>query len=347
MKILIIAPNWLGDLIISCSLAKLLKLINPQATITFAIRKNLADIGNRMKEVDFVIPLNSVSGQFGLYEQIKFSKTIKKKYDWAIILPITFKSALAPFFAGIKKRTGFLGEYRYGMINEIIKKEHRLGKIKNHTQQAIYLSLLNTDTKKLSDQQKNSIAPSLVISQENQKRLIKKFALKQEKPIVAFAMGSQYGKAKRWQVENFGQLAKKCLESNFQILLLGSPSERELAKKLLSEFDLGSENLIDAIGQTSLEDTVDLLALSHTLVTNDSGLMHLAAATGTKIVAIYGSTSPNLTPPLAIKNNQIKIFKSDLECSPCLKRECQFNHYNCLKQTKPIDVFNEILSFGE
>ena len=333
MNILLIAPNWLGDLIMSQSLIKWLKIHYKPQKIDMLAPKSIADAVIRMPEVNQVISHNWQSGKLNLAERFKCAKKIQNRYDWAIILPVSFKSALIPAFAKIPKRTGFLGECRYGLINDVIDAPHKLGKNKNLTQRAIYLSLLKVNEMQLSEKEKQQIIPQLEVDAVNQNRLNPEFQINPNKKLIAFAMGSNYGQAKRWSIANFGSLAQKLIEQNCQILLLGSNKERQLAVDFLKNKKIDPKQVIDAIGKNSLAKSLDLLSLCSVLVSNDSGLMHVANALKVKTIIIYGSSSPVFTPPLAHNESQATIFKSNLPCAPCFERTCRYSHYNCLKQT--------------
>ena len=151
--------------------------------------------------------------------------------------------------------------------------------------------------------------------------------------------GAEYGEAKRWPVENYALLATKLSQQGFQVWVLGSEKDQTAALKIAD-----GKSILNLCGKTRLEDTIDLLSVCKSAVTNDSGLMHIAAAVDISLVAIYGSSTPDYTPPLT---NKAKIQYLGLECSPCFKRECPLGHTNCLKNITVDDVFKNIIAISK
>jgi heptosyltransferase-2 len=314
-KILIIAPNWVGDIVMSQTLFKMLK-DKYQNNLILDILANdwTEDILKRMPEINNIIISPFKHGKLALIKRIKFGIQLKKnRYDQVFILTNSFKSAIIPFFANIKKRTGFIGEFRYFLINDIYK----LDKIKLPRLVDRFCYLMNQGQNKIN-------IPSLIIDQNNQQILLEKYNLK-DKNLIIFAPGAEYGPAKRWPINNFIDLATLLIEKNYYIIILGSKKDKKFADEITQK--VNNINILDLTGSTKLSDTVDIISLAKYTITNDSGLMHIAAATKTKTLAIYGSSSPNYTPPLSKNANIIKI---DIECSPCFSRTCKFKHYNCL-----------------
>ncbi len=183
--------------------------------------------------------------------------------------------------------------------------------------------------------------PKLEIDSQNQQRLLAELSLSVEKPVVGIMPGAEYGPAKRWPLKNYADLARQLIGKGNQVWLFGSAKDRQACEEIL---DAASDGVVDLSGKTSLEDAVDLIAATELVVTNDSGLMHIAAATGRNLVAIYGSSSPAYTPPLT---DRATVVYLDLECSPCFERECPLGHYRCLKDISVERVVDSCLSRGE
>ena len=181
--------------------------------------------------------------------------------------------------------------------------------------------------------------PQLSIDAENQNILMKKFAIDRNKPIIAFCPAAEYGPAKRWPPEYFAKLAGM-LKEDVQVVILGSKNDDAIAKDILQQF-VGVVKIINLCGETSLVDTADILALSSCVITNDSGLMHIGCAVDADVIAIYGSSSPDFTPPLSSKAEITKIV---LDCAPCFQRTCRFEHYNCLRLITPGVVLYKVQS---
>jgi len=230
-----------------------------------------------------------------------------------------------PFWAGIPRRTGFLGEYRYFFLNDIkLLDKSRLPQMTDR-----FLVLADAG-------QSDMHSPRLITDSENQNRLLKRFGLKQDRPIIAFCPGAEFGDAKKWPKAHFGTLGRQLVGEGYDIWLLGGPGDQDTATDIAA--DIG-EGCVDLAGATTILDAIDLIGLADRVVTNDSGLMHVAAAVGTRLVAIYGSTSPSFTPPLT---KEAGIASMQLDCRPCFKRQCPLGHKNCLNQLMP-DQVRELL----
>lgn len=323
MKILIFGPSWVGDMVMAQVLFKHLKSrYGADATIDVVAPKWSHGILSRMDEVRKAIALDAVHGKFGFKIRKELGISLRdEKYDRAIVMPITWKSALVPFFAKIPVRSGFLGEMRFGLINDIKKLDKKAMPLMVER----YIAL---------DERGATIEnPSLRVDANNQQRLIAKLGLDLSKPIVAFFAGSEYGPAKRWR--GFKDLAKLLVESGKTVWIIGSNKEIELGEEIKDV----SSDVVNLCGKTSLEDAVDLIALCKQAVCNDSGLMHIAAAVGVEVVVIYGSSTPEHTPPLTDKK---KIITLGLECAPCFKKVCPFGHTDCLEKISAQMVFERI-----
>lgn len=328
-KILIIAPAWVGDLVMAQTLFKLLRSkYQSGLTLDIFASKFLHPIISRMPEIDNIIENSFQHKELKLRQRIRFGLNLrKKKYDEVIILPNSIKSAIMPFFAGIKKRTGFIGESRYILINNYYKLDKTILPLMIDR----FCALANEGNKVIDIN-----FPLLKIDTNNQGILRRQFNLDKNKIMIAFCPAAEYGLAKRWPPEYFARLAN-LLDSNiYQIVILGSKKDKEIAEQIL---ECSNFPIVNLCGKTDLKDVVDILALCEHTITNDSGLMHTAASVNSHIIAIYGSTSENFTPPLT-KNAE--IVKINLECSPCFARTCKFGHYNCLKMILPEMILEKI-----
>ena len=332
-KILIVGPAWVGDMVMSQTLFKMLKLqYGDSLQLDVLANAWASDMLSRMPEVNKIIPNPFKHKEFNLLKRIKLGISLRKEsYDQAFILPNSLKSAFIPFFADIKKRTGFVGEMRYGLINDIYK----LNKINLPLMIDRFCALANNGNKP-----KNIEFPQLTIDSHNQAILLNKFNIDNNKPIIAFCPAAEYGLAKRWPPVHFATLADKLTALNYQILIFGSNKDVDISKQII-ELCNNKNNIINLCGETSLIDVIDLLAKSQYVISNDSGLMHIACAVGAKVIAIYGSSSPNFTPPLSHKAQTVQI---NLDCSPCFERTCRFGHYHCLTQISPKTILDIIQS---
>lgn len=325
-RILVIGPAWVGDMVMAQSLFMTLEQTRDGPLIDVVAPPWSLPLLARMPQVDKGIGLPVKHKQLGLGKRWRLGRRLRdNKYDQAIVLPRSHKAALVPFFAGIPRRTGYRGELRYGLLNDIRQLDKS---ILNQTVQR-YVAL---------GQEGNATAPpaipapALEIDVANQHELLGRLGLNTDKPIVAMMPGAEYGPAKRWPTEYFAELAQKLAGQGKQVWVFGSAKEQPLGEQIAI-----AGGIINLCGKTELVDVVDLLALCDNAVTNDSGLMHVACATGTKVIAIYGSSDPAYTPPLS---ESARIIYQGLECSPCFERVCPLGHTNCLNNIKPEEVFD-------
>jgi heptosyltransferase-2 len=294
----------------------------------------------RMPQITNTIEMPVGHGQLGLGVRYQLGKQLRaRQYDQAIVIPRSWKSALIPFFVRIQKRTGYRGEMRYGLLNDIRSLDKDL--LAKTVERYVNLGSDN-DGFYNSKHAPDTSYPVLEVDQENQKILLDKLNLSLDIPAIGFMPGAEYGEAKRWPPSYFAALAQKLMEDGYQIWIFGSEKDRPVAKEITSK--VATNGIVDLSGQTRLEDVIDLIALCNKVVTNDSGLMHIAAAVGTEMVAIYGSSTPDYTPPLS---DQAKVMYLRLECSPCFKRECPYGHYKCLMNITVDHVFSACEKAGD
>jgi heptosyltransferase-2 len=319
-KILVVAPSWIGDMVMSQTLLKLLKAqYHDNCQIDVLVNDWARDVAMRMPEVTKVHLNPFKHGELALGQRIALGRRLRHEhYDQAFVLPNSWKSALIPFMAAIKRRTGFIGEVRYGLLNDF----YRLDK------QALPLMVDRFCALANHGQKPSSIPyPQFTIQPAAQHELVANLQLDLTKPLVCLCPAAEYGPAKRWPTASFAKLSQLLIAAGFQVWLMGSAKDRAISQEIVAKAT-PQPDLIDLCGKTSLVAAFDLLALAKVVVTNDSGLMHVACAVGTKVVAIYGSSSPNFTPPLS---DQARILQLEgLSCAPCFARTCKFGHYNCL-----------------
>ncbi len=338
-KILILGPAWVGDMVLAQSLFKTLKANQPDCIIDVAAPAWTLPLLERMPEVSGKIALPFKHGELAFFERIKFGRTLKNKgYTQAIILTNSFKSALLPFAAGIKKRTGFLGEMRVGLINDI----RPLDKIKLKKTVERFVSL---GLKKDQNLPENIPNPQLNSDPEAAWILAYSLGVKQDKSkilghkILGLCPGAEYGEAKRWPAEYYAEVANEALNKGWQVWLFGSDKDVAVTASINQ---LTQNKCQDLGGKTKLGEAIDLMALCDTVISNDSGLMHIAAALDKKLIAIFGSSDPTHTPPMSTK---AVIEYLALECSPCFKRECPLKddaHLACLKKITPQIILTKI-----
>lgn len=351
-KILIVAPSWVGDMVMAQTLFKILKNQNPmdaedkprhvetlEVCIDVLAPAWCESLLRFMPEVSHIITMPLGHGQFDLKQRYQIGKSLKKNaYDEAIVLPNSWKSALIPFFARIPIRRGWLGEWRYGLLTEI----RRLDKTRYPKMIERFAALAFPARHTLP----NALPyPALQLENAEIQATVQKFGLVLDKPVLALCPGAEYGPAKRWPPEYFATVAAEKIQSGWQVWLFGSQKDTEIAQRI--QTNLGKDRAaacVNLVGRTHLEEAVRLLSQSTVVVSNDSGLMHVAAALQKPLVVIYGSSDPRFTPPLC---KSVSILKLDLPCSPCFQRECPLIHMNCLKQLHPEEVLRAINTLSE
>lgn len=330
-KYLIVGPSWVGDMVMAQSLFITLKERDKEAIIDVIGPNWSSPILARMPQVRNAITLPTGHGEWGISTRRKLGKSLRSEhYNHAIVMPRSWKSALVPFFANVKHRVGFTGEQRYVLLNE----RRKLDK-----------SVLNQTVKRFTSlglpaadayPPETLPHPALRVDLDNQKALFNTYQLA-DRPAIALMAGAEFGPSKQWPIAYFHELAKKSIEAGYQIWVLGGPKDAEDGDNITKGLGEFAFNLC---GKTKLVDAIDLLSAAEKAVSNDSGLMHVAASVGTEVHGIYGSTSELFTPPLTENKT---IHNLHLECSPCFKRTCPLGHTNCQNQLTPDIITRSVL----
>ena len=331
-RCLIIGPSWVGDMMMAQSLFIALKQQYPALVIDVLAPNWSLPLLGVMPEVSEGIELPFQHGELNLKGRYQLAKSLKARhYDWSIVLPNSFKSALIPFWAGISRRTGFKGELRYGLLND--RRELDKQQLPMTVQRFVALAY-TPDTYPIQYS-----APHIELPKTQLIQVQKQFKLNPQLPLLALCPGAEYGEAKRWPANYFATVAEQLLAKGWQVVLLGSNKDQAVCEQIVSHVTQ-THNLWNVAGKTTLLEALTLLALSTKVLSNDSGLMHMAAAVGTSVIALYGSTDPSFTPPL---HPQAQIISLNLECSPCFKRTCPLGHMNCLNQLLPTQVLSHLV----
>ena len=322
-QMLIIGPAWIGDMIMAQTLFKLLKQRTPDLEIDVLAPTWTKPLLDRMSEVREALNSPFGHGELRLKGRYRLGVAFQDRhYDQAIVLPNSYKSALIPWFAKVPCRTGWVGEMRYGLLNDIRSLDKK--RLPLMIQRFISLGL-KKDEPFPSELQK----PELRISESNLNTTLNSFSLSVQRPILALCPGSEFGPSKQWPIAYYAEVAEAKLAEGWQIWLFGSVKDKFITDSIVSLVSGSIENLA---GMIQLSEAIDLLSLASLVVANDSGLMHISAALQRPLVAVYGSTSPDFTPPLSA---QAKILKLTLSCSPCFKRHCLYGHHRCMEKLTP------------
>ena len=303
-RLLVVAPNWIGDALMAQPLLARLREKEPELEIDVLAPDWVAPVLRRMTEVREVIAAPFRHGALQLGSRWRIARELRARgYRQAIVLPNSWKSALVPFLARIGLRSGYVGEARYGLLNLLYREAE--GSMSEH-----YARL--ADAPGYASREPLA-APKLRVEPQRIAATQAKFGL--AAPYAVLCPGAEYGPAKRWP--HFADLAAR---SPLPAVLLGSKNDLPACE------GIAGRNLA---GETNLDEAIDLIAGASFVVSNDSGLMHVAAALDRPLVAIFGSSSPERTPP---QSAAARVLWLRLECSPCFARECPLGHLRCLRE---------------
>lgn len=325
-RILIISPNWIGDAVIAQPLLQLLKKRNPATPIDVLAPTWVAPVWRAMGEVDTVIESPFKHGVLQLRERWDFAQRLRqRRYAEAYVLPNTFKFALIPWLAGIPRRIGYRGEMRYGLLNEM----HHDTPGAPRPMVSLYAALADAPVP-VAPPPSVLPRPTLIISATQADESAARLGLQTGSPLIAFAPGAEFGSAKRWPAAHFARLAQIIRQAYpaAQIMLLGSAKDRVACDEITAIVP----DLQNFAGVTTLDQAIALLAKADAVVSNDSGLMNIASALNRPIIAMYGPTDSNNTPPFS---DVAKALSLNLECAPCRQRECPLGHHDCMEKLLP------------
>ena len=326
-KILIVGPSWVGDMVMAQSLFITFKQQNPDCVIDVLAPGWSRPILARMPEVNRSIDMPVGHGSLMLGERRKLGHSLRsEKYDQAILLPNSLKSALVPWFAKIPLRTGWKGEMRYGLLNDLRQLDKERYPLMVQRFDALAYPQGATLPEKLP-------APALQIDPARLPALKEQFALNSERKVLALCPGAEFGPAKRWPEQHYAAVAEQKISEGWQVWLLGSGKDQPVAEDIIALLPQEQKGFATNLaGITQLEDAIDLLAAADAVVSNDSGLMHIAAALNRPLAVVYGSTSAKFTPPLS---GNVATLSIPVDCGPCFKRECPLQHMKCLNDLEP------------
>lgn len=331
-KVLIIGPAWVGDMVMAQTLFRFLKLQHLEVIIDVVAPRSTASLLASMPEVRSAIPLPIAHGELGFKTRYALGKSLRREaYDQAIVLTNTFKSALIPWFANIPLRTGWKREMRGALLNDcrtLDKEKYPL-----MIERFVALGLPENATLPMLD----SVWPQFSVKQARVVDALEKVKIElSEKPILALCPGAEFGPSKRWPEAHYAEVAKEKLAAGWDVWLFGGPNDKDVTEAIQN---LTENQCVNLAGKTSLPEAICLMSLATAVVTNDSGLMHIAAALKKKCVVLYGSSSPDFTPPLA---TDAVVLRTGIECSPCFERECPLGHWKCLRELDPKRVITAL-----
>lgn len=355
-KILVVGPSWVGDMVMAQALFREIKqreIKQRELSPLHATQESPCEIDvlapawsrpllERMPEVHRAIDMPLGHGAVGIGERRRLGHALRSEnYDQAILLPNSMKSALVPFFADIPQRTGWRGEMRYLLLNDL--------RVLDEAQYPLMVQrFVALGLDKNAPVPSQWLDPQLTVDEANRNAALQKYNLLPGRPVIALCPGAEFGPAKRWPEQHYATLAQHFAAQGFGIWLFGSEKDRVVCEQIVALQPPVLQSQFHVLaGKTSLADAIDLLSLADCVVSNDSGLMHVAAALGRNVVVVYGSTSPKFTPPLG---KSVRILQIPVECGPCFERECPLPNVDeklhCLRDLLPqqvIDAVHELL----
>lgn len=331
--VLLVGPSWVGDMVMAQSLIQVLKDQDPGRPVDVLAPGWSLDLLERMPGVREALCMPVGHGVLELRARLSLGRGLRGRHGQAIVLPNSFKSALTPFFARIPRRTGYTGEWRFGLIND----RRRLDKtLLPMTVQRFVALALPGHARKAPEYP----LPRLRVDPEDVSAVVAALGLRLDLPALVICPGAEYGPAKRWPAANFARVAGIMRDRGWQVWVMGSARDRQAAGEVCA---LAGPGCLNLAGSTTLAQAVDLMAQASAVVCNDSGLMHVAAALGRPLVAVYGSSDPGFTPPLG---KTARIASLGLACSPCFRRECPLGHLDCLRDLHPEKVLEMLDTLG-
>ncbi len=330
MKILVVAPSWIGDTVLAQPLFRLLHERHPSLMLDVIAPPWTLPVLRRMPEIRRASPHQFGHGELKVGERYRLGRALAaERYDQAIVLPNTLKSAFVALFAGIPRRTGYRGESRWLVLNDMRQLDERALPEIAQRYAALGLEPDEALPAKLP-------LPHLAAQPGAVEHTLQHLGLGKQRQAVAFCPGAEYGPAKRWPAPYFAELARKLMADGHPVWLIGSKNDTAVAEEIER---LAPGACINVCGTTTLDQAIDLLAAARLVVTNDTGLMHIAAALGTPLLALYGSSTPRFTPPMS---QAATIMKLDMPCSPCFERTCPLGHFDCMNRLKPAQVHGRV-----
>lgn len=316
-RILIVAPSWVGDAILSEPLVAMLRDPLEEPIVDVLAPPWCAPVYQRVRGVGRIIESPFRHGELGLKRRRALAREVRSYgYTRAFVLPNSFKSALVPRLAGIPRRIG------YGSSRRLLLTEARRLDRKALPRLVDRFAALAVPRGRWIPA---PLAPNLVPDAANAAAAMRAMTLSTRRPIAILCPGAEYGPAKRWPATHFAGLARRLLDDGYAVWLMGSPNDQAAAAPIASAL----AGVRDLTGRTDLGTAIDLMSLASIVVSNDSGLMHVAAAVSRPLVALFGSSSPDYTPPLS---PLAQVARIDIECSPCYQRECPLGHFKCMRE---------------
>ncbi len=336
-KVMIRSANWVGDAVMSLPAIDALRMSFPQAEISILTKPWVAELYQGNPALDRIILYESPGRHQGFWGKWRLSREIRgKRFELALLLQNAFEAAWISCLAGIPTRAGYNTDARTLLLTHPVAVN---GQIKQGHQVHYYLGLVRA----LGCQTPQPI-PMLRAFPAREKEaqaILKSMGLSESDRLVGISPGATFGSAKEWFAERFGELAERITGAlRAKILIFGSPGDQRVAARLCQNSRV---QLFDLTGRTSLGQAIALIARCRLFVSNDSGLMHVAAALRIPLVAIFGSTDPQRTGPLSPNS---RVVRHSIPCGPCLKTECPENR-RCMDLISVDEVYKSVMEFSD
>ena len=320
---MVISPNWIGDAVMAQPLLQRLKARHPDRPIDVLAPPSVAPVWRAVREVDTVLETPFRHKALQLRERWKYARLLRARgYVDAYVLPNTLKYALIPWLAGIPRRVGYKGEMRHGLINVMHHDD-----VPPRPMVPFYAALALAPDAPLAPAPR----PRLRVPDQRIAAAFERLGIAQDRPLVVFAPGAEFGAAKRWPPRHFAALAQAVLEGDgaAQVALLGSPKDRDTCDEVLALAGAAAASMRNLAGETRLDEAFALIAGAAAVVANDSGLLHIASSLNRPVIALYGPTDPDHAPPFS---DMARALSLRIDCAPCRQRECPLGHHDCMEK---------------
>jgi len=342
-KILVRSTNWIGDAVMTTPAVRAIRENFPESEITMLVHPWVSDVFRYSPRVDRLFIYEKKGRHKGLRGMLQLAGELRQEqFDCAILLQNAFEAALITLLAGIPVRGGYTTDGRGLLLTHGVHKINELNK--KHEVNYYQRILLGLGLRPAVNELELFIPGNHIDAAKQRIEDLTGARLKSA-PLIGFNPGAAFGPAKRWPEEKFAELAEMlCRRTKARILLFGSAADKETAVRIIGRAGAAASRMIDLTGATTLIEAMALIGECDVFVTNDSGLMHVAAALRTPLVAIFGSTDHIATGPFS--DNAV-VIRKPLPCSPCKKTHCPEKHFRCMKLIDSNEVGAAVLRLLE
>lgn len=325
------APNWIGDAVMATPTLTALRAGCPRATITAWARPPVAEVLARHPALDDILVEERRGRHAGVIGRLRLAADVRRRgFDAALLLTNSFESALVAALAGVPRRIGYRTDGRALLLTVPL---HAPPRARMPHMTAYYWDLL-APWNLVGD----PLAVSLAVTDEERgaaRARLSEWGVAPDETLVGMNPGAAYGSAKRWPAARFAEVARRLIQDGARVILFGSAGERALGDEIAAGLGTAAVN---AMGRTTLREVMALLTWCRHLVTNDSGPMHVAAALGVPVTAVFGPTDPRITGPVG---ERVTVLRHSVECAPCRYRECPIDHA-CMTGVSPDEVVRSV-----